>query len=245
MRDPCVVRAEDGTFHMVWTTSWGDQGIGTARSKDLINWSEQKFVPVMKHEPKARNSWAPELTWDPTTKKFHIYWASTIPGRFPETERCGDNGYNHRMYATTTTDFQEFSETQLFYEPGFNVIDSTIIHEGGRFVMILRDETRHPPAKNLRVATAPKMSGPWTIAEEAFTHEGLWVEGPSLLKGGDWWHVYFDCYNKKRFGAMRTKDFQSWEDISEQIAFPQDIRHGTAFEVDREIVDALRAHRSD
>ena len=111
--------------------------------------------------------------------------------------------------------------------------------------MILKDETRQPPAKNLRVATAPKMSGPWTTAENAFTPEGLWVEGPSLLKVGEFWHVYYDCYRKHRFGAMRTKDFKTWEDISGQLSFPKGVRHGTAFEVGPEVLDALKAHQSE
>ncbi|MBO5015450.1 MAG: glycosyl hydrolase, partial [Bacteroidaceae bacterium] len=41
MRDPSIVQDEAGTFHMVWTSGWWDQGIGYASSKDLINWSEQ------------------------------------------------------------------------------------------------------------------------------------------------------------------------------------------------------------
>ena len=51
MRDPSIVRGPDGVFHMVWTTGWHDQGIGVAHSKDLIEWSEQKRVGVMDHEP--------------------------------------------------------------------------------------------------------------------------------------------------------------------------------------------------
>src|SRR5690606_29176436 len=30
MRDPCIIRGGDGRFHMVWTVSWTDQGIGYA-----------------------------------------------------------------------------------------------------------------------------------------------------------------------------------------------------------------------
>ena len=64
MRDPCIIRGKDGRFHMVWTVSWNEKGIGYASSADLLNWSEQQFVPVMAHEPGARNTWAPELTYD-------------------------------------------------------------------------------------------------------------------------------------------------------------------------------------
>ncbi len=59
MRDPCILEGKDGYFHMVWTASWKDKGIGYARSRDLINWSEQQFIPVMAQEPNALNCWAP------------------------------------------------------------------------------------------------------------------------------------------------------------------------------------------
>jgi hypothetical protein len=55
MRDPCIIRDKDGIFHMVWTVSWNEKGIGYAWSRDLINWSQQKYIPVMEHEPEARN----------------------------------------------------------------------------------------------------------------------------------------------------------------------------------------------
>ena len=53
MRDPSMVRTPDGTYHLVWTTSWkGDLGFGYAYSKDLIHWSEQQMIPVMANEPR-------------------------------------------------------------------------------------------------------------------------------------------------------------------------------------------------
>ena len=83
MRDPSIVQGPDGTFHMVWTSSWNDQIIGYASSRDLIHWSEQRAIPVMKHEPQALNAWAPELFYDEPSHTYYIYWATTIPGRQP------------------------------------------------------------------------------------------------------------------------------------------------------------------
>ena len=37
MRDPCIIRGADGLFHMVWTVSWNDKGIGYANSPDLVH----------------------------------------------------------------------------------------------------------------------------------------------------------------------------------------------------------------
>ena len=35
MRDPCIIEGPDGKFHMVWTVSWEEKGIGYANSADL------------------------------------------------------------------------------------------------------------------------------------------------------------------------------------------------------------------
>src|SRR3954469_20308214 len=64
MRDPCIIRGKDGKFHMVWTVSWNDKGIGYASSPDLLRWTSQQFLPVMQYEPGTRNTWAPEITYD-------------------------------------------------------------------------------------------------------------------------------------------------------------------------------------
>src|ERR1035437_2638687 len=54
MRDPSLALGPDGTFHMVWTTSWGRPPVfGYASSKDLIHWSEQRAIPVMEDAPDA------------------------------------------------------------------------------------------------------------------------------------------------------------------------------------------------
>ena len=239
MRDPCIIQGPDGMFHMVWTTSWTDRGIGVAHSSDLITWSEQAFVPVMEKEATARNCWAPEITWDADGEQYVIYWATTIPEKFAETAKNADRGWNHRIYCTTTKDFNAYTATRLFYEPGFNVIDSTITAYGDGYVMILKDETRFPPAKNLRVARSERVTGPWSSASDPFTAEGLWVEGPTVLKVGEWQIVYYDAYRKHAYGAMRTKDFATWEDVSEKLSFPEGTRHGTALSVSKGILGKL------
>ena len=147
MRDPCIIKGPDGKFHMVWTVSWSEKGIGYANSVDLINWSEQKFIPVMEHEKATKNSWAPELFYDKKNEKYLIFWASTISDRYTETSNQSEGDWNHRMYFTTTKDFVNFSETKIFLEPGFNVIDATISNYGNSYFMIIKDETYLPEAK--------------------------------------------------------------------------------------------------
>ena len=138
----------------------------------------------MHHEPTARNCWAPELFYDDQEKRYLIYWATTIPGRFAETDSSGDNRYNHRMYYTTTEDFVDFSETKLLYDQGFNVIDATIQKIDDEYVMFLKDETRYPQAeKNIRIATSAELLDNYSTASEPIT--GNWVEGPTAIKTDD------------------------------------------------------------
>ena len=79
MRDPSICQAPDGTFHMVWTSSWTDRIIGYASSRDLIHWSEQQAIPVMMHEPEAHNCWAPELFYDEPSETYYIFWGDHHP----------------------------------------------------------------------------------------------------------------------------------------------------------------------
>ncbi len=242
MRDPCIIIGGDGLFHMVWTVSWHESGIGYASSRDLITWSEQKFIPVMTHEQGVRNCWAPEITYDKKSGTYMIYWATTIDGRFAETVEPRENNLSHRMYATTTKDFKSFSPTFLLYDHGFNVIDSTIIPDGDRFVMFLKDETLSPePQKNIRVSYAERLEGPYTAPSAPITGK-YWAEGPTVLREADGsWVVYFDKYSEGKYGAVRSADLKKWEDISDQISIPKGLRHGTIFKVKKSVVEKIEA----
>jgi hypothetical protein len=242
MRDPAIAQGPDGTFHMVWTTAWNQHGAGYASSKDLIQWSEPKLLDVMAHEPRTRNVWAPELFYDAAEKQYLIFWASTIPGRFPATESAGDTGYNHRMYLTTTRDFQSFTPTRLFYDPGFNCIDATIVQDRNRFAMLIKDETRQPPAKNLRVAFSERAAGPYGQPSAPITGK-YWAEGPTAVRLGARWFVYFDRYVDHRYGLVTSPDLQTWTEESDRVSFPKDHRHGTALRVPLPVMEKLQAER--
>ena len=235
MRDPCLRLGPDGVFRMVWTTGWKDRVIGYASSRDLVQWSAQKAIPVMMHEPTARNAWAPELFYDDAEGRWLIVWSTTIPGRFPASEASSEDQYNHRTYVTTTRDFETFTPTQLFYDGGFNVIDATMAKVDGKYHLVVKDETLKPVKKHLRFATADRASGPFGSASEPFT--GSWVEGPSIIKVGDQWMVYFDHYGSPQYyGAVRTGDWKHWDDVSAQCVFPPGARHGTMSEVPKSVI---------
>ena len=240
LRDPSVVKGPDGTFHLVWTSSWrGDRGFGYASSKDLIHWTPQRFISTGMEESTV-NTWAPELFYDDVKKQYLIVWASCVPGKFPDYQE--DHKNNHRLYYMTTKDFKTFSKAQLFYDPDFSAIDATLVKRGkGDYVMVVKDNSR--PMRNIKVAFAKSPYGPWSAASEPFTES--FTEGPSTAKVGDWWYIYYDSYRHKIYGAHRTKDFKTFQNQTGTVNFPVGHKHGTVFMADEKLVEGLIKYNRD
>lgn len=243
-RDPSITLGGDGIYHMVWTTSWTGDGFGVAHSRDLVNWSEQKYIPINADDKKARNTWAPEIFFDAATEQYVVLWATTRTGEFLETAEGGDDGYNHRMYATSTKDFVDWTPKELFYDGGFNVIDAFLFRAAGKYGMIVKDETLKPVAqKNLKVVwSSGGVMGPWGKASQPFTDNRVaWAEGPTVLPVGDKWLIYFDEYNQGRYAAVETRDFETFKRVD--VSLPSGVRHGTMIQVDAnnaEILDKMK-----
>ena len=256
MRDPCVLRGPDGTFHLVWTSGWNENNIGYASSKDLIHWSAEKEIPVMAHEPTVRNCWAPEVAYDDQRGEFIIFWASTIPEKSPKPDVAAKakgavEGYRHKLYFTTTKDFVSFAPTKLFYDPGFSVIDATFLKANGHDYLIVKDETGKDDAthtearKYLQMTQSDDMQGPFAPLSAPFTPKGLWSEGPTAIRIGDDYLVYFDAYTQKHYGALRSRDLKTWEDVTAKMSFPNEgtelrMRHGTVIAIPADLAANLR-----
>lgn len=240
MRDPSIVQDEEGTFHMVWTTGWWDQGIGYASSKDLIHWSEQKNIPVMESFEGTRNTWAPEIFYDKADKNFYIFWASTVPHALSDLvdSEPAPGMYHHQFYVTTK-DFDTFSETKLYFKPDFSVIDGSILQQGDTYYLFVKNENESPAEKNIRVTTNTKPYD-FPVEVSAPITGDYWAEGPAPLQVGDYVYVYFDKYTQGKYGAIRSLDMKTWEDVSDSITFPKGVRHGTAFKVDASVVENLK-----
>jgi len=236
MRDPSIVQGPDGTFHFVWTSSWkGNLGFGYASSKDLIHWSKQQEIQVMAYDTSARNVWAPEVFYDRATRKFIIIWASTVPYKFDKG--IEDEFNNHRLYYVTTEDFINFSETKLYYDPGYSSIDATLVNRGkDDYVLVFKDNTR--PERDIKVAFGKTALGPFERQSKSVT--APFTEGPTVARVGDYWLIYCDSYRKKSYSAVRTKDFLSYEDISDKVSVPKGHKHGTIFISSEKVLKNLK-----
>ncbi len=243
MRDPHVLHGPDGVFHMVWTTGWNDKGIGYANSRDLVNWSDQRYLPLMELTPGTRNCWAPETFYDAVRREYLITWSSDVEGRFPQTVSA--DRMNNRTYYVTTKDFETFSPPALLFDPGFDHIDAPLVRDKDTCVLIFKEGDMQGKGVwgPIHVATAADRRGPYTLIEKpAFVAR---AEGPTVAKVGDDYVMCIDYYTRGRYGALRTTDWQNWTDISDQVATVRGQRHGTVLAIPRPVADGLRAVRHE
>ena len=192
------------------------------------------------------NSWAPEVFFDPDEERWIIFWSSTIRGRFEDTlnaqEREGlaaGKPFNNRIYACTTKDFRSFSDTTLFYDPGFNVIDTTIERgEDGRFYLFIKHNFKLPegPLGFIKWAVGDRASGPYGPMSKKISGEYMFCEGPNLVKIGSYWYCYFDLSAEHRMACVRAPSLSSteWEDVTDRLIFPENVKHGCVLEISAE-----------
>lgn len=196
--------------------------------------------------------WAPELFYDQDYDQTLIVWASCVPGAFADS--LEDHLNNHRLYYTVTKDWKHYAPSRLFIDPGFSVIDGTIVDNhnsfptgGGniikpndglthRYTAVIKDNTR--PNRNVKIAFSNSLEGPWTEASAPFTPD--FCEGPTVVRTNDgWYNIYYDAYRLYCFGNKRTRDFKTFEDWTEKVSVPNGHKHGTAIRVKKQVIEKL------
>ena len=209
-----------------------------AKSDDLITWSEQILLPVMAGIPGARNAWAPEAFYGNEDGLYRLIWSSTV------SEDPSDAIRDHRIWACETEDFRSFSKSHLFFDPGYNVIDATVTHLGGAYLMVFKDERgENRPGtefKALRTAMSLRASGPFESVSDLITPS--LVEGPTLYRKDELWVMLYDHFHDHHYGASLSEDGRNWQVSEVEIALPEGPRHGSVIEIDDEVACGLRSH---
>src|SRR6185503_15997771 len=141
MRNPSLFRDPAGVFHLVWATSLrGDKGFGYAASRDLIHWSDQRYIEIMGKE-NALDLVSPHLFYDQVGRQFVVTWASTIAQNAIQAFQ-EEIENNPRIWCSTTRDFQTFSDPKVLFDPNYSVKDAMLLRDGERFVLLHNDNSR-------------------------------------------------------------------------------------------------------
>jgi hypothetical protein len=239
MRDVFLTRGPDRRFHMVWTWNWHGDSLGYASSADLLSWSEQKEVPIMAGFPQTNNVWAPETYWDAKRGEWLLIWSSSMT-----TGSMKDAKDGNRIWSAFTPDFNTFSQPQVFFDPGYVVIDATIFHgASGPYRLIFKQQTLDPLTYQERVASGPSLEGPWSSISGPINES--WSEGPSAIQVGNQYIVFYDHYRapRARYEAVATLDWKHWKEITAQTALPAHSKHGSFLHItDAEAAPLLARH---
>jgi alpha-L-arabinofuranosidase len=94
MITPFLFQDQKGTWHEIWSLNEEVGQFAHAETNDLYSWEPQSYPEVMT----KGNVMLPEVSYQPETQNYLISWLS-------------DQGGEQKVFKTTTTDFQNYTET--------------------------------------------------------------------------------------------------------------------------------------
>jgi hypothetical protein len=262
VRDPAIVRDDDGRFHILATDlrvwdggglrwdEWsrhGSRSLMLWDSDDLETWDGPRSVEIAPEN--AGMAWAPEVTTDPVTGDRVVFWSSRL---YADDDPDHEADSYSRILYSRTRDFRTFSPAEVMIDTGGrDIIDTALIQENGCVYRFSKDEAR---------------TGGWGIYLErgsslfardfemvatniAGDRYPGGVEAPMVIRerGQDRWYLFLDQYQEwpQGYFAMETTDLDSgrWDYVpADRVAIPPSTKHGTILPLRREEWERLRAH---
>ena len=239
IRDPAILRKQDGTFVLMYTDSAWSVGqkptCGFWDSPDLVNWTNQR-IRALSSNP-AVPAWGPEAIYDPASGKYIVLWST---------------GTSDSLWYNTTTDFNTFSPEAPFFSPGYQVLENNILQYGGWYYLFFKDErgdnSSSTPYKALKVARSASLTpGSFTTITDDYISPHL-SEGPVICKAlnAGRWYLYYDMFMQGGiFKCSTTTDLNSntagWSALPDnQFSMPQRVRNGHIIEIDQNELNTLR-----
>lgn len=250
VRDPFILRDETGIYRLFATNGWSADSILLADSRDCVSWENERLVPVMQGVAGVRNCWAPECFWDEDEGYYRAIWSSSLDARSRHELEAGAD-WDHRIWTSSTPDFNNWSAATRFFDPGHSVIDATVARlpapdaNGNTWMMAWKDERgENLPGqqfKRIKTSLARTSLGPWESDSEFLTPE--LSEGPALFRRrdarlGEGWTMFYDLFMGGHFGALHSSDGIGWTDISAEVSLPEGPRHASIISIPDE--DAAR-----
>ena len=261
LRDPFVIRSPKGDkFYLIATDlrmyqnssgSWdqvqrhGSKSIMVWESTDLVHWTDQRLVKVSPDS--AGNTWAPEAYWDDELDAYVVFWASKLYAD-DDPDHKG-NTYNKMLYATTK-DFRTFSEPKVWNDPGYSVIDSTVVKYKDEYYRYTKDERDPGSSSPCSKFITGEKSTSLTSTTYDFVADCIGKgamdrgEGPTVFKSitENKWYLFIDEYGGRGYVPFETTDLASgkWTP-STNYQLPASPRHGTVLPVTQQEYDRLLA----
>lgn len=270
IRDPHIMRSEDGkTFYMVLTDMRSDEGwqsndgLILMKSTDLIHWQHTaidfptRFPNLKGFDRKNLHAvWAPQTIWDPTEKKYMIYYSiGRHDWEYPTDDPNFNQPYFKLFYSYANEDFTDITEPKLLLDFGTASIDGDIVYDkkNGEYVLFFKDEGRSVMNKNgnfrtrqgVMRATSKSLTGPYTVEYKHLQKPGQYpVEGSSVfpLIDSDEYVLMYDCYAEGHYQFCKSTDLKNFTYVRDTKTFGTFTpRHGSVMHITKAERERLEA----
>ncbi len=240
IRDPFISRDKNGDFMIVATEGFDNPNIYVFKDTGLLDFNQQNLIQVAYYDAGLKmtgeRAWAPEFYYDLKTDKYYMYFSDN--GFVNENSEKGGP-----IFASTTADFSEFDYPYIYFNPGYSVIDGTIIRVNGSNYMFYKDERK--AAQTIFYAEGETLEGFNKAYDEQFLNVVKYMEGPFVFKdknGG--YFIYMDNYPNGKFYAGHFNNLKEKHDIlwfeENQIKLPEnDVRHGSVVGVTKNELEKI------
>ena len=243
VRDPHILRGEDGYFYMVLTDmrcaeGWdSNRGLVMMKSKDLVNWTHSTVHFPDKYKGKnyanVTRVWAPETIWDPQAKKYMVYFSLlTNDGTIP---------YDKVFYCYANEDFTDLEGDPIYlYDRGSATIDMDIVYneKDGLYHAFYKNEGSGGICKvTASTLTAPEgqpLGSHWSKPSGTLQQTNEAVEGAGVFQliDGTTWVLMYDCYMNGHYQFCTSKDLTNFTfKQNTQTSGMFTPRHGTVIPV--------------
>ncbi|GAA0356567.1 hypothetical protein GCM10008932_06920 [Alkalibacterium iburiense] len=250
VRDPFIVKHPKTDVYYLFGTDlsmyhrnhdWGQAVINGSRdiivweSTDLVHWSEPRFCTV--GLPEAGCVWAPEAIYDEEEEAFLVFWASNI-------KEENDTEARHRIYASYTNDFKEFTSPEKYIERDQSVIDTTIIYTDDHYYRFTKDEQ----TKKIILDKGRELKGDFQAIRSETLSKAEGLEGPQVYPlDENRWILIVDQFAKGLgYVPYEIKDFNTGDiQLLDQDAFDfgnTRKRHGGVIPISEDEYSRLTAH---
>ncbi|MFF0079236.1 glycoside hydrolase family 43 protein [Streptomyces canus] len=228
LRDPFILPKRDGTFVVLATdlkgTDWTkkSQVIHVWDSADLRSFDNYRLLKL--HEMDT-HSWAPEAFWDASRGQFAIIYSAV-----------NSSGHNVIM-VNYTTDFHTVTPPQVFFDPGYDVIDGSLaMNVGGVNYLYFKARNRLVGAKSTSLEP-----GSFTVFTSGLAPQGG-IEAPILAQAAGNWYLWGDA--NATFYAWQTSDLSTgtWAATDRRVyTQPLNSKHATIQPISPAVYDGLVA----
>ena len=247
VRDPHILRGEDGYFYQVVTDMASSQGWASnrgmvlLRSKNLINWEHHTIHFPEKYKgtnfAHVTRVWAPQTIYDASVGKYMVYFSLlTDDGSIP---------YDKVYYCYANADFSDFEgEPKVLFDTGDAAIDTDIVKDdNGDYHIFFKTENGRQKGIKQFIAQDLHNYKEWKLQDGFCQDTNDAVEGAGVFRLHDGsWCLMYDCYMAGHYQFCKSADLKTFKMVQNTKttgAFTP--RHGTVIAITAEEEALLKA----